>query len=256
MKGAGLSFLRGRNFPVPGIIKITRSGATAASAAEPQPRAATAGPGEARNDPPQADLPADDAPSCPKVSGVAGSRPTSPEHHSRHTSEVGAQGSPTTSNVSSNALSPPPSARDELSEPSTSTQTDAMVDRSRSSTHVAKFEKLLAEKMVDLEGLRQVAWSGIPPHLRPLTWRLLLGYLPANQDRRASVLKRKRREYMVSPLPALPPPPFPSPRTKESGPHSKAEMLLEAPSPVRQGRHRLPGLPPGNPAPHPPRHIP
>eukprot|EP00873_Tetraselmis_striata_P022466 jgi/Tetstr1/442730/TSEL_030820.t1 len=69
-------------------------------------------------------------------------------------------------------------------------------ERSRSSTHVAKFERLLSEKTVDLEALRKVAWSGVPPHFRPVTWRLLLGYLPPNKDRREAVLKRKRREYL------------------------------------------------------------
>jgi hypothetical protein len=37
---------------------------------------------------------------------------------------------------------------------------------------------------VDLEKLRELAWSGIPPQLRPMCWRLLLGYLPPNSERR------------------------------------------------------------------------
>lgn len=58
-----------------------------------------------------------------------------------------------------------------------------------------KFQKLLSEKVVDLEALRELSWTGIPPSLRPLCWQLLLGYLPANKDNRDTVIERKRREY-------------------------------------------------------------
>uniref|UniRef100_A0A8C4E2G0 Rab-GAP TBC domain-containing protein n=1 Tax=Dicentrarchus labrax TaxID=13489 RepID=A0A8C4E2G0_DICLA len=45
------------------------------------------------------------------------------------------------------------------------------------------------------EELRKHSWSGIPREVRPITWRLLSGYLPANKERRELVLKRKREEY-------------------------------------------------------------
>uniref|UniRef100_A0A8D3BYW6 Rab-GAP TBC domain-containing protein n=1 Tax=Scophthalmus maximus TaxID=52904 RepID=A0A8D3BYW6_SCOMX len=45
------------------------------------------------------------------------------------------------------------------------------------------------------EELRKHSWSGIPIEVRPITWRLLSGYLPANKERRELVLKRKREEY-------------------------------------------------------------
>ncbi|EFN53456.1 hypothetical protein CHLNCDRAFT_25749, partial [Chlorella variabilis] len=67
--------------------------------------------------------------------------------------------------------------------------------RSMSSTRVTKFKRLLDEQVVDLEALREIAWSGIPPALRPVCWRLLLGYLPPNRERRMQILARKRREY-------------------------------------------------------------
>lgn len=35
-----------------------------------------------------------------------------------------------------------------------------------------------------MDALREVAWSGIPAELRPVTWQLLLGYLPPNRERR------------------------------------------------------------------------
>uniref|UniRef100_A0A8C7DYI5 TBC1 domain family member 22B n=1 Tax=Oncorhynchus kisutch TaxID=8019 RepID=A0A8C7DYI5_ONCKI len=43
--------------------------------------------------------------------------------------------------------------------------------------------------------LRKHSWSGIPREVRPITWRLLSGYLPVNMERRDLVLKRKRDEY-------------------------------------------------------------
>ena len=60
---------------------------------------------------------------------------------------------------------------------------------------MAKFQRVLNEPVVDIEALRELAWSGIPPNLRPLCWRLLLGYLPPNKERRDQILGRKRREY-------------------------------------------------------------
>ena len=42
--------------------------------------------------------------------------------------------------------------------------------------------------MVDLEALRELAWSGIPAELRPACWQLLLGYLPPNRERRCAGL--------------------------------------------------------------------
>uniref|UniRef100_A0A3Q3QFH4 Rab-GAP TBC domain-containing protein n=1 Tax=Monopterus albus TaxID=43700 RepID=A0A3Q3QFH4_MONAL len=45
------------------------------------------------------------------------------------------------------------------------------------------------------EELRKLSWSGIPRQVRPITWKLLSGYLPANAERRESVLQRKRQEY-------------------------------------------------------------
>uniref|UniRef100_A0A8C5FGW1 Rab-GAP TBC domain-containing protein n=1 Tax=Gadus morhua TaxID=8049 RepID=A0A8C5FGW1_GADMO len=58
-----------------------------------------------------------------------------------------------------------------------------------------KFRQLLASPNTDLEELRKSSWSGIPREVRPITWRLLSGYLPANMERRDLVLKRKRDEY-------------------------------------------------------------
>jgi len=67
--------------------------------------------------------------------------------------------------------------------------------RSTSAPRMEKFLKILEEPIVNLDGLRELAWSGIPPSLRPLCWRLLLGYVPPNRELRDQVLLRKRREY-------------------------------------------------------------
>lgn len=58
-----------------------------------------------------------------------------------------------------------------------------------------KFGKLLAGPNTDLDELRKLSWSGIPPPVRATTWQILCGYLPANIDRREETLQRKRQEY-------------------------------------------------------------
>ncbi|MCJ8734730.1 hypothetical protein PDJAM_G00238720 [Pangasius djambal] len=65
----------------------------------------------------------------------------------------------------------------------------------REKTRLDKFRQLLASPNTDLEDLRKHSWSGIPREVRPITWRLLSGYLPANMERRELVLQRKREEY-------------------------------------------------------------
>ncbi|ONH70198.1 GTPase-activating protein gyp1 [Cyberlindnera fabianii] len=59
-----------------------------------------------------------------------------------------------------------------------------------------RFKTVLQEPNVDLEKLRKMAWNGIPDELRPISWQLLVGYLPTNSDRRVSQLQRKRQEYL------------------------------------------------------------
>ncbi|XP_038129390.1 TBC1 domain family member 22B isoform X2 [Cyprinodon tularosa] len=65
----------------------------------------------------------------------------------------------------------------------------------REKSRLDKFKQLLASPNTDLEELRKHSWSGIPREVRPITWRLLSGYLPANKERRELVLTRKREEY-------------------------------------------------------------
>lgn len=63
-------------------------------------------------------------------------------------------------------------------------------------SRIQKFKKVLHSSNVDLTELKPLAWSGIPNEFRPLTWQLLLGYLPTKADRRVSTLSRKRKEYL------------------------------------------------------------
>nr|XP_027119752.1 TBC1 domain family member 22B [Coffea arabica] len=68
--------------------------------------------------------------------------------------------------------------------------------RATDSARLMKFTKELSGTTVILDNLRELAWSGVPPYLRPSVWRLLLGYAPPNSDRREGVLRRKRLEYL------------------------------------------------------------
>ncbi|KAG8644421.1 TBC1 domain family member 22B [Manihot esculenta] len=71
-----------------------------------------------------------------------------------------------------------------------------MGSRATDSARVLKFTKELSATTVILERLRELAWSGVPPYMRPDVWRLVLGYAPSNSDRREGVLRRKRLEYL------------------------------------------------------------
>ncbi|TRY59247.1 hypothetical protein DNTS_026385 [Danionella cerebrum] len=71
--------------------------------------------------------------------------------------------------------------------------TPAMTEREAS--RLDKFRQVLAGPNTDLDELRKLSWSGIPRQVRPITWKLLSGYLPANVERRESTLERKRQEY-------------------------------------------------------------
>lgn len=58
-----------------------------------------------------------------------------------------------------------------------------------------KFKVILESPNIDLDALKNQSWSGIPDELRSTIWKLLMGYLPVNSDRRESTLLRKRKEY-------------------------------------------------------------
>lgn len=57
-----------------------------------------------------------------------------------------------------------------------------------------RFESLLSGTPTIAE-LCQISWSGVPVKVRAITWRLLSGYLPMNQERRQGMVERKRQDY-------------------------------------------------------------
>ncbi|XP_024906823.1 TBC1 domain family member 22A isoform X3 [Pteropus alecto] len=89
---------------------------------------------------------------------------------------------------------PATGALDGTSDPST-LSSSALSEREASRLH--KFRQLIAGPNTDLEELRKLSWSGIPKAVRPITWKLLSGYLPANVDRRPATLQRKQKEYFT-----------------------------------------------------------
>lgn len=78
-------------------------------------------------------------------------------------------------------------------------------------TKLDRFRRILSNPVVDMEDLKKNCWKGkrsakslfdcadisvgIPGEVRSQCWKLLLGYLPANADRRDATLARKRQEY-------------------------------------------------------------
>ncbi len=70
------------------------------------------------------------------------------------------------------------------------------VELSESDPKLAKLNRIVFEdEVTDLSQLRSLAWAGIPNSVRPITWKLLLGYLPVIRSKRAQVMERKRAEY-------------------------------------------------------------
>ncbi|XP_041457838.1 TBC1 domain family member 22B-like [Lytechinus variegatus] len=58
-----------------------------------------------------------------------------------------------------------------------------------------KFWVVLSTPNMEMETLRKHSWAGIPNTVRPIAWKILSGYLPANLERRQATLDRKREEY-------------------------------------------------------------
>lgn len=83
--------------------------------------------------------------------------------------------------------------------PPTNSQTPVEIEALNSRiARTGRFKKVLQASTVDLGALRTLSWGGIPEELRPMAWQLLLGYLPANLDRRVATLARKRNDFIDS----------------------------------------------------------
>ncbi|PVU88417.1 hypothetical protein BB559_005573 [Furculomyces boomerangus] len=66
---------------------------------------------------------------------------------------------------------------------------------SSGNTRALKIEALLDSPNVEIELLQKLCWKGIPNNLKPISWQILLGYLPCNLNRRGQTIVRKRKEY-------------------------------------------------------------
>mmetsp|Transcript_11581 Transcript_11581/g.17546 ORF Transcript_11581/g.17546 Transcript_11581/m.17546 type:complete len:359 (-) Transcript_11581:233-1309(-) len=87
---------------------------------------------------------------------------------------------------------------------------------SPSATRDKKLREMLQMPNANLSGVRQLSWGGVPPSLRADVWRILLGYLPTNKERRKITLTRKRQEYI-----SVVPKSFDEMETEESDAHER-----------------------------------
>ncbi|KAJ3102179.1 GTPase-activating protein [Phlyctochytrium planicorne] len=71
----------------------------------------------------------------------------------------------------------------------------AVAELNSKAIRFTKFKNILESTNVDLEQLKKLSWMGIPEEIRPMVWKILMGYVPANSDRRDATLQRKRKEY-------------------------------------------------------------
>ncbi|KAF8725001.1 RabGAP TBC, partial [Rhizoctonia solani] len=65
----------------------------------------------------------------------------------------------------------------------------------RTNRRHTQFVECLSKEYINMAELKKLAWSGVPPHLRPMVWPLLLGYMPLPSSTRLQTLQRKREEY-------------------------------------------------------------
>ncbi|EEB09348.1 GTPase activating protein Gyp1 [Schizosaccharomyces japonicus yFS275] len=89
-----------------------------------------------------------------------------------------------------NALKPSPKSANQTAEAEV-----ALINCQMS--RIKKFTRVLEAPVVDLIALRTLSWNGVPPELRPIVWKMLLGYAPSNASRRDSTLEKKREDYFA-----------------------------------------------------------
>lgn len=94
-----------------------------------------------------------------------------------------------TSTAKSQLANPSSDSKSENSNPSTTSTPPKKTYKE------IQFETILSSPIIPLRDLRKLAWNGISPHHRPIIWKILLGYLPANASRHTTTLQRRRREY-------------------------------------------------------------
>eukprot|EP00467_Chlorarachnion_reptans_P004206 CAMPEP_0114507096 /NCGR_PEP_ID=MMETSP0109-20121206/11819_1 /TAXON_ID=29199 /ORGANISM="Chlorarachnion reptans, Strain CCCM449" /LENGTH=499 /DNA_ID=CAMNT_0001685809 /DNA_START=62 /DNA_END=1561 /DNA_ORIENTATION=+ len=75
------------------------------------------------------------------------------------------------------------------------TETRPGTDSANALSKRAQIFKLINEPTLDLGELRRRSWSGLCPAVRNDAWQLLLGYQPANRERRGPTVAKRRKEY-------------------------------------------------------------
>lgn len=93
-----------------------------------------------------------------------------------------------------NSINSEPTTGNKLTVQTTNNTEDGTINSSHH--RIEKFDSILKDKnIINQQDLRELAWNGIPDAKRPLIWKLLIGYLPANTRRQQALLARKRKEY-------------------------------------------------------------
>ena len=72
------------------------------------------------------------------------------------------------------------------------------IKRSMMERKMKKIEDQLSSKDLDLDKLKALSWNGVPsvnPLSRSQIWKLLLDYMPQDQEIRSETINRKREEY-------------------------------------------------------------
>eukprot|EP01091_Cochliopodium_minus_P015828 TRINITY_DN572_c0_g1_i1.p1 TRINITY_DN572_c0_g1~~TRINITY_DN572_c0_g1_i1.p1 ORF type:complete len:484 (+),score=108.88 TRINITY_DN572_c0_g1_i1:31-1482(+) len=59
-----------------------------------------------------------------------------------------------------------------------------------------KLEEFLQAPYIETSKFSKLTWNGVPSKLRPVIWRILIGYTPSNRERRNTTLEMKRKEYV------------------------------------------------------------
>lgn len=58
-----------------------------------------------------------------------------------------------------------------------------------------RFQKMLARKYINMDDLKELARQGIPPEVRAIVWKIMLGYIPLRRDLRDQAVSAKRERY-------------------------------------------------------------
>jgi len=129
----------------------------------------------------------------PNQDGIASASDAKDVNNTPPTHSVVSKNETSTSKITLSA----PSIENAGSAPKAQSIRIAMVksDLDKENSRVIKFSQVIDAESTDLDALRKLSWSGIPMPVRSTAWQLLSAYLPANKDRRQSVLTRKRNEY-------------------------------------------------------------